>query len=413
MLEQVVRAKHVLRRLRAGPLGGELDHFVSDMQSGGYSARTIRDYVREVDELARWMLEEGAGVDALDPSTVERFLVQRFPSSVRARRKAQAAVRRLTQMLRGRGVVASAPPSAASGSDILVRQFGDASLRLRGLSSSTREQQGRYVREFLVGLSRREAPIDPTTINARDLMEFVAARARLGKLTAAKRAATALRAFMRFLALKGLCAATLADSIPTIRQQAHRPLRHLRPDEVRQLLASFDRSCPIGQRDYTMALCMVQLGLRVGEVVRLTLEDVDWRDGTLRVSTSKSRHAACLPLLAGVGSALSVYIRTGRPDSRSRHVFLTHAAPLGRPLDASAARATIRRAFVRSGLQVTYKGTHSLRHTLATTMVSQGASLKEIADVLRHRSLDTTVIYARVDLANLRSVVMPWPEASS
>ena len=153
-------------------------------------------------------------------------------------------------------------------------------------------------------------------------MEFVAARARLGKLTAAKRAATALRAFTRFLAMDGLCTATLADSIPTVRLQAHRPLRHLRPDEVRQLLASFDRSSPIGRRDYTMALCMVQLGLRVGEVVRLTLEDVDWQDSTLRVSTSKSRQAALLPLRADVGSALAVYIRAGRPDSRSRHCFL-------------------------------------------------------------------------------------------
>ena len=159
-----------------------------------------------------------------------------------------------------------------------------------------------------------------------------------------------------------------------------------------------------------MALCLWQLALRVGEVVALRLDDVVWRTGTVHIGTGKSRRTAVMPLPVDVGRAIAAYLREGRPTTTDRHIFVTHALPVGRPLESSAARQRIRRAFQRADLAVPSRGTHTLRHTAATSMTCQGASLKEVADVLRHRNLDTTVIYARVDVPALRSVALPWPE---
>ncbi len=292
--------------------------------------------------------------------------------------------------------------------DDLLQRFLKHATDSRGLSAATCRAQGRYVREFLISQSSAGA-VDVGRISARGLVSFVVARAESGRSGAARQAASTLRGFLRFLVQQGWCAEYLIHAIPSVTHRgAHLP-RHLSDDQVTQLLTSFDRSQAIGSRDYAMTICMVRLGLRVGEVVGLRLEDIAWRTGSVRIGTSKARRAGTLPLPPDVGRAIAKYIREGRPETADRHVFVTHATPRGQQLSSNAARGAIRRAFDRARLSVRSKGTHVLRHTLATNMVCQGASLKVVADVLRHRSLDTTMVYARVDLPTLRSVAMPWP----
>lgn len=293
--------------------------------------------------------------------------------------------------------------------DDLVQQFLEHAANTRGLSVATRRAQGRYVREFLRSTCPAET-VDLGKIAARDLVDFVVTRAESGRTGSAREAASTLRGFLRFLVQQGLCTEELVNAVPAMAHRSARLPCSLSDDQLAQLLTSFDRSHACGRRDYAMALCMARLGLRVSEVVGLQLEDIAWRVGTLRIAAGKTRRTDTLPLPSDVGRAIAEYIREGRPRTSDRHVFVTHTTARGRPLSSSSARGAIRRGFHRAGLEVTSKGTHVLRRTMATAMVCHGASLKEVADVLRHRSLDTTAVYARVDLPTLRAVAMPWPE---
>jgi integrase len=159
-----------------------------------------------------------------------------------------------------------------------------------------------------------------------------------------------------------------------------------------------------------MLLCLASLGLRAKEVAELSLDAIDWRAGTLTIATSKARRAHRLPLPATVGRAIAKYLRSGRPVTAVRHVFVRHFPPIGAPLTSAVVTRAVQRAFRRSGLDVASRGAHTLRHTAATAMVRAGVSLKAVADVLRHRSLDTTALYTKVDLPRLREVSRSWPE---
>jgi site-specific recombinase XerD len=152
--------------------------------------------------------------------------------------------------------------------------------------------------------------------------------------------------------------------------------------------------------------------MRVGEVVALRLDDIDWRVGVVRINSGKGRRESTLPWPREVGRAVAAYVQHKRPETTARQVFVTHNAPRGLPLTSGAAAQAMRRALARSVPDAPFKGSHTLRHSVATEMLREGASLKAIADVLRHRNLDTTAVYARSDLSALRTVASPWPEVS-
>jgi len=223
-----------------------------------------------------------------------------------------------------------------------------------------------------------------------------------------------LRCFLRSLQLQGLCDARLVASVPSVRswKLSHIP-RLLSEEQLRLLLVSFDRSKGLGRRDYAMALCMAHLGLRAGEVARLCLDDIDWRNGILRIEGGKGRRCHILPLPAELGRAVVAYLKRGRPYTAHRRLFLRHTAPVGEPLRAGAVARAIWRAHQRGQVGAAWKGSHALRHTAATRLLHAGASLKEIADILGHRNIDSTAIYAKVDLPRLTEVALPWPELRS
>jgi integrase len=178
---------------------------------------------------------------------------------------------------------------------------------------------------------------------------------------------------------------------------------------VEAFLVAFDCADPVGLRDYAIARCLLDLGLRGHEVTYLTLESVDWRSATLTISGTKSKRVQQLPLPVSAGEAIARYLRQARPQIEHRALFVRHRAPIGKPLSVPAIRNAMNRAFVRCGLRDRFCNTHVLRRTTATRLQRAGASVKEIADLLRHRSLDTASTYARVDLEGLRAVALPWP----
>jgi integrase len=187
----------------------------------------------------------------------------------------------------------------------------------------------------------------------------------------------------------------------------------LSDSELEAFLHAFDRADPVGQRDYAIARCLLDLGLRGHEVTFLTLDAIDWRSATMTINGTKSKRVQQLPLPVSTGEAIAQYLRQGRPQTTSRMLFVRHRAPFDKPLSVPAIRNSMNRAFLRCGLRDRFCNTHVLRRTTATRLQRSGASIKEIADLLRHQSLDTASAYARVDLEQLRSVALPWPGSQS
>jgi site-specific recombinase XerD len=269
--------------------------------------------------------------------------------------------------------------------------------RARGVCEGTRLNYGRYARAFLEAVSADSAA-DVAAIRAGDVAGFVgdlASRYRPGTVALA---ASGLRSFLRFVRAEGLRGDRLEDAVPMVPRRRGGLVRHLEPGRLEQLIASLDSSSPRGLRDRAIILCMARLGMRASEIVRLRLEDLDWRNATVRVRARKTGHGALLPLTAEVGTALAVVL---------------HWLQEGAPVSASIVNRAVDNALRRAGMDAPVRGANLLRHSLATDLLASGASLQEIGGLLGHASLATTQIYAAVDVAALREVALPWPEVAS
>lgn len=295
--------------------------------------------------------------------------------------------------------------------DGLVEVYKRHLRRTRGLREQTLRGYERLVRLF-VRASLGEDPIDPRRIGCSDVFEFVTAMQTRFSPRSLKTVRTALRSFFRFLRVEGLCDERLESAVPRVAfwRLATLP-RCLSGEQLTRLLASLQVSGSCARRDRAIVVCLASLGLRPGEIASLRLEEIDWRAGTLCLRERKTRRGAVLPLPREAGRAIACYLREERPATDERHVFVQHSdARRGRPLSSNAVSAVVVRALQRAGIEPPLAGAYVLRHTLASRLVNQGASLKEVADLFGHRSLDTTAIYAKLDLAALREVALPWPE---
>jgi site-specific recombinase XerD len=279
--------------------------------------------------------------------------------------------------------------------------------RVCGFADMTRHNRQVCARRFLrwrFGHGRlRWRQLQP-----KDLTRFVVWRARQLGPSGLRNLVVCLRSFLRFLELSGILCPGLSRAVPQpVRALPPPPPTTLDLKERRKFLNSFPRSTSKGRRDHALALCLSELALRSGEVVELTLDDLDWRAMTLRLRQTKQRRQRLLPLPDSVARAIMNYLKRGRPPTRSRALFVSHLAPFEGPLTASYVRAVVRRAFARCGMKP--MGTHILRHSWATWAHRRGSGLKLIADVLGHRSLESTKRYAHVNLEELRQVALPWP----
>lgn len=277
----------------------------------------------------------------------------------------------------------------------------------RGLTAGTVRLYERVASRCLDEWAR---PVVIDVLNAADVIGFVVAESKRSSTAVMKNVVTVLRSLLRFMFAKGLIRRQLADAVPSVAgwQMSSLP-RALEPAHMRGLMASCDREAVVGRRDYAILLSLWRLGLRAGEVAGLGLGDVDWRHGEI-VVRGKSRHDERLPLPVDVGEALVASLRDRRSATAHDELFGRVRAPLG-PLTAGGIRWVVYSACDRAG--IARVGPHRLRHTTATELLRSGSSLPEIAQVLRHRSVDTTAIYAKVDRAGLMMVAQPWPGATS
>jgi site-specific recombinase XerD len=246
-------------------------------------------------------------------------------------------------------------------------------------------------------------------LRAPDVTGFVQRHARDHGPFYARHLTTGMRLFLRYLHYKGLTDTDLSLAVPAVARWSLASLpKHLPAAQVRQILRHCNRSTPLGRRNYAILLLLARLGLRAGEVVRLNLEDIDWDNARISIYGKGGRWEQ-LPLPADVARAIAQYLRRDRPRCACRRVFIGHRAPIGGIHRAGAIATVVRRALTKAGVESARKGAHLLRHSLATDMLRKGASLDEIGEVLRHRSPDTTAIYAKVDLNSLRTLALPWP----
>jgi len=295
--------------------------------------------------------------------------------------------------------------------DGLVEAYKQHQRRTRGLREQTVHGYERLVRLF-VWAALGEDPIDPTRIGCSDVVEFVAAMRGQFSARSMKAVRTALQSFFGFLRVEGLCDERLEAAIPTVAYWRLSTLpRCLSDEELARVLASLDASTPCGQRDRAIVLCLATLGLRPGEVASLRLDDIDWRAGSVYLRERKTRRGAVVPLPREAGRAIVAYLRSERPATGERRVFVQQlGARRGQPISSNAVSTAVVRALRRAQVEAPLAGAYLFRHTVASRMVRRGASLKEVADLLGHRSLETAAIYAKLDLAALREVALPWPE---
>ena len=279
----------------------------------------------------------------------------------------------------------------------------------RGTCETTLESYSRPIRDLLTRLGE-----DPGRFDAQSLRQFVVERSQRPGGGDVQRCVGALRAFCCFLSAEGLCSRDLSAAVPTVARWRLSCLpRYLRPEEVERVIAACDLESPVGRRDRAILLLLARLGLRANDVAQLRLDDINWEEGWFAVC-GKSRRPTQLPLSQEVGDALARYLQEDRPQTDATAVFVRARAPfvaLGSHCAVSliVARALRRAKVIRPGRGAA----HLLRHGLATSLLRQGASLQEIADILRHRSVTTTQIYAKVDVVALQQMARPWPGAPS
>jgi site-specific recombinase XerD len=416
MIANIFRSDFVRRRMAASHLGIILHAFVLDLHARGHTINCIQSYGQIAEHFSRWLAMRHLALRAIDEAVVEQFLCGHLshchcPRPAPTHRKnCRAALGRLLVFLRRTNRIADAASEPVSNIERVVKNYDHHLAEVAGLSRATRQYRCRYAREFF-RTRRTRGKLQFESLSPKVLTVYVERRAQSLKPASLRVLTTSLRSLLRFLHFSGFLRQPWAQAVPSPAPWPRSSLPQILSEEqCRKFLNSFDRGTPTGRRDFAMALCLCLLGLRTHEVAALTLEDVDWRQLTVHLRRTKQQRERQLPLPARLSRALIDYLRRGRPATNARALFVRHQAPLGTPVQVHHVRGAMRRAFARCNINS--GRIHLLRHTFATRLHRKGVGLKAIADLLGHVCLDTTAVYARVNLAELRQATLPWPERS-
>lgn len=396
-------------RLNASILKPYAQCYLDHLNAQGYARNTRRLYLNCLAHFAHWSKRQQISLPLIKQH-ISQFVSQHLPQCrckppvQRQLHTMQAALNHLPVVLAEAGVqlVVDAPTAI----DDWLESYEQHLLKGKGLARATSRRRVAIIRSLVSLAGPNTAP------TADQLRRFL--RQELARVSAASAAVTtaAVRSYLNFLAFKGHRVEHLLPIVgsPANWRLAANP-QTLDPSEVSRLLQAFPESMPSRLRSYAMTRCLIDLGFRCNEVVSLELEDIDWTNGIVRIRHSKSRRVDTLPLPRQTGSALVSYIKSERPQTSSRRIFVRHVAPVGKPIAAGVVHRAVREAYRRAGLP--YTKVHILRHTLASRLLQTGGTLKDVADILRHRALDTSMIYAKVDVMRLSRVAMPWPGSQS
>jgi len=402
------------RDVSGGSFTEALGRLSENLRATGYAPVVCADYIRVVKHFCYWHAQH-APQKEVDESRIEEFIAHlascTCPVSGRGGyRLCHAAVGHFLSVLREMGLAPTVTRPVLPEDEVL-QAFQEHLMKVRGTAETGASLYARHLRPFLQDIYTGEK-FAFHAVTVKDVEASVVQKATQCKPKTVKLYCTSLRAFFRFLRLRGEIALPLDDAVPVV---AHWSLssipKYLREEQVSALLSCFDVNTTIGLRNRAMALLMATVGLRAGEVANLKIEDIDWQKSSIKLDSTKSHRIDYLPLVSKAGETLAAYLKR-RPQTETRHLFISLTTPVGRPLSTWAVSMGIRRAFKRCFPSEPSRGAHVLRHTLATRLLAKGATFKEIADVLRHRNIETTAIYAKVDFNALSNVAVPWPEVT-
>lgn len=392
-----------------GELAAFAEAFRDALIGQGFTPLSAANQLRVMAHVSRWLAGRGMHVQDFAGEQVAEFLADRRGQGYTCW-LSDKGIAPLLRFLRDRGlapaVIVSMPGSSPA--EVLLAEYRRYLMVERGLADSTVRHRLDAAELFLMDRrrSRTGGDISLGELSAAEVVDFVTGQCRDRSVGWSKNMVSDLRSLLRFLHVAGHLRTSLVSAVPAVAGWRGGSLpRAVAPDQVAGLLASCDRRQAAGRRDYAILLLLARLGLRAGEVAALELADVDWRAGVILIR-GKGRRVEQLPLPVDVGEALAGYLRRGRPRCGEPHVFLRVRAPRG-PLTSVGITTIVGAACDRAGIP--RFGAHRLRHTAATQMLSSGAPLAEVGQVLRHRNAATTAIYAKVDRAALRPLALPWP----
>lgn len=410
MIKRYFRSERVRARLKQNYLSSKIEKLIYRLDDRGHPKTVIQLYVQAAEHFGNWLCDERRR-GKLSFELVELFVHQHLPECTCPppapcyEHTNRAALRHLVRAC-GDDKIQSRTDDPR---EQLVLDYITYLREVAGLADATCLYRARYAREFLRDYcGKRSMKLDRLT--PQKVIDFTKSYATRCKRSSAQVAAVSLRSFLSFLQTQGLCEERLVRAVPWIPNWKLSDIpRVMTEEQLRFFLKSFNRQTATGRRDFAIALCMTDLGLRASEIPTLQLHHIDWESGVIEIQSAKERRSRTLPLLQRVGKAIVAYLKSGRPKSKSRYLFLRHRTPIGEPVSIYLVRGVINRAHQRCDF-TEWSGTHVLRHTAATRLHSKGASLKEVADFLGHRSIETSKIYCKVNLESLSAVALPWPK---
>lgn len=412
-MERTYETAAALAGRAAGPLASHVGPFVASLIDQQFAASVVYIKVQHALAFDRWLAKRGPVLADLSEVHVERYQhrIRRRHERIcgETRRRERNHVTQLLQFLRSHGVCPAARIETTAADD-LVAHYGQHLQDQQGLATATIDRYRTVAGQFLRERFGRGV-VNLRALRAGDVIAFVQRKTKFLQPTGLKGVVTGLRSFLRYAQYRGEVTIPIAAAVPIVAAWTTTPAmpKAISPDHAQRTIDSCDLSTGIGLRDRAVLLLLARLGLRAHEIITLRLEDCDWDSGHLRVR-SKTGREQLLPMPADVGAAIAAYLQRGRPTSKDRHLFLRSMAPIrGLMLGSDAIGTIVRYALQRAKVDAPHHGSHQFRHALAVRMLQGGASLREIGEVLRHQSPQSTSIYARVDLSALRSLAMPWP----
>lgn len=392
-----------------GTLLAAVQVFVEQMQAKGYASASMKTSTRLVKDFAVWLDQHGIAIQSLSAKHVANYLDHRWLQRQRRRGDAFTLEAFARHVAPDKYEVHAEQASDISPALRVRHEFERYLLCERGLAAASIRLYGDSIGRFLQSaFGAAEVRLDQLT--APDIIGFVQTEAaRLRHPKRAQVMTTALRSFLQYGCYRGEIVVDLHSCVPKVANWSMTGIpKTISPAQVQSLLGNCDRQSAPGRRDYAMLLLISRLGLRASEVVNLTLDDLDWTEGAIHIRGPAHR-VDRLPMPADVGAALVDYLCHARPKCDSRNVFIRSRAPQRALLGPGSVSCIVLRALRRAGIESPTKGAHLLRHSLATQMLGGGASLGEIAEILRHRNPQTTMIYAKVDLVSLHTLALAWP----
>lgn len=391
-------------RRKPGRMGPFVADFQARLSEQGYSGLAVRNMLKDVGAVGRWLQERDLQPHHLSAVFITEFRNDRVAAGKR-KIPSVKSFEPLLRFLREEGLLAD-QPAPDSPVERLLADYRSWLVAERGLAQATVIRYENLARRFLQLHPVGETGDADMALTGAEVVAFLLRESQRVSVGSAKGRVAELRSLLRFLSVRGLTPRLLTTAVPPVAGWRDTGLPKALPaGHVQLLLDSCDRSDPVQVRDYAILMLVARLGLRSIEVARLQLDDIDWRAGRIILRGKASREDG-MPLPSEVGRALADYLTDVRPQTSLRSVFISCKAPR-RAIRPDLVSDVTRRACDRAGLPRV--GAHRLRHTLATEMLRHGVKLVDISQVLRHRDLATTALYAKVDLATLRTIALPWP----